>query len=55
MHSTRLAAALLLVVPSLALAQQRSPAVSRALDYLKANHERHLALQVSIAEVAAPT
>jgi acetylornithine deacetylase/succinyl-diaminopimelate desuccinylase-like protein len=59
MRLTRLAVALFalpwLVLPSLVLAQQRSPAVTKALDYLKANHERHLALQVSLAEVAAPT
>jgi tripeptide aminopeptidase len=40
---------------SITLAAQQDPAVTKALDYIKANHERHLEKQVQIAEVAAPT
>ncbi len=36
-------------------AQQQAPNVTKALNYLRDNHERHLDKQVQIAEVAAPT
>jgi acetylornithine deacetylase/succinyl-diaminopimelate desuccinylase-like protein len=36
-------------------AQQQSPDLTKALNYLRDNHERHLDKQVQIAEVAAPT
>jgi acetylornithine deacetylase/succinyl-diaminopimelate desuccinylase-like protein len=49
---------LILVLNSSALAQDdllKRPDVRAALDYLQANHERHLAKQVEIAEIPAPT
>jgi acetylornithine deacetylase/succinyl-diaminopimelate desuccinylase-like protein len=49
---------LILVLNSAALAQDdllKRPDVRAALDYLQANHERHLAKQVEIAEIPAPT
>jgi acetylornithine deacetylase/succinyl-diaminopimelate desuccinylase-like protein len=36
-------------------AQQRATEVTKALDYIRSNHERHLDTQVRIAEVPAPT
>jgi acetylornithine deacetylase/succinyl-diaminopimelate desuccinylase-like protein len=49
---------LTLVFPAALFANDRileSPGVRRALDYLRANHERHLEKQVQIAEIPAPT
>ena len=40
---------------SVSLTAQQDPDVTKALDYIKANHQRHLDKQVQIAEVAAPT
>ncbi|MBN8730235.1 MAG: M20/M25/M40 family metallo-hydrolase [Acidobacteria bacterium] len=49
-------AALILLAPLLAqLRPFDQPPLRKALAYLEANHERHLAKQVEIAEVAAPT
>lgn len=49
---------LILVLNSAALAQDdllKRPDVRAALDYLQANHERHLTKQVEITEIPAPT
>lgn len=44
-----------LLLASVSVSAQQDAAVTRALDYIKVNHERHLDKQVQIAEVAAPT
>jgi acetylornithine deacetylase/succinyl-diaminopimelate desuccinylase-like protein len=49
------ALALAAVVSCSLAAEQHVPEVTKALDYLRDNHERHLDKQVQIAEVPAPT
>ncbi|MBK9169806.1 MAG: M20/M25/M40 family metallo-hydrolase [Bryobacterales bacterium] len=48
-------AALLLALAAAALGQSREPGVQRALAYLKANDAAHLAKQIEIAQIPAPT
>ena len=54
MMMTRMLGLAVMFASSLA-AQPLAPDVTKALDYLRDNHERHLDKQVQIAEVAAPT